>query len=65
MTPIASELTVIIKNSESKYTQRFLCYEAYELQPYNPWVQSCIEEARKMFHGEPEEIKIKAALQVR
>jgi hypothetical protein len=64
MHPIATELTVIIKNSESTYRQKFLCYDAYELQPYNPWIQACIEDAKKMFHGEPENINIKATLQI-
>ncbi len=64
MTPQVTEITVIIKNSESTYRQKFLCYDAYQLQSYDPFVQSCIEDSKKMFHGEPEEITVRASLQV-
>lgn len=64
MQPTVTELIVIIKNSESTYRQKFLCYDAYELQPYNPWVQSCITEAKDNFKGEAEEIRVKASLEI-
>ena len=64
MTPQATELTVIIKNSESTYRQKFLCYEAYELQPYNPFIMACIEDAKANFKGEAEEIRVKASMEL-
>lgn len=59
-----SEITVILKDSERTYRQKFLAYEEYTVNDTNPVIIRCIEEAKKNFQGEPEEIKIKIHLEV-
>ena len=62
MNPQHTELTVIIKNEDSRYRQKFNCYQDYVMQPQDPWIQACIEDAKKNFHGEAEEIEVRASL---
>jgi hypothetical protein len=59
-----SELTVILKDSERKYTQKFIIYEIYEVRIYDMKIKKCIEEAKKNFDGEPDTIQIKIHLEV-
>ena len=62
MEPQATEITVIIKNEDSRYRQKFLCYNDYVMQPNDPWIQACIEDAKKNFQGEADEIEVKASM---
>lgn len=59
-----SELTVILKDSDRTYRQKFLCYETYSIKEDDPFILKCIEEAKKNFDGEPEEINIKIHLEI-
>ena len=59
-----SELTVILKDSERTYRQKFLCYDDYHVSENDPFILQCIEEARKSFDGEPEHIQIKIHLEI-
>ena len=59
-----SELTVILKDPERTYRQKFLCYENYHVNENDPFIIKCIEEAKKNFEGEPEEINIKIHLEI-
>lgn len=60
-----TELTVILKDSDRTYRQKFLVYEPYCMVDSDPIVCKCIEEARKSFEGEPESIQIKSHLEIR
>ena len=57
-----TELTVILKDSERTYRQKFLCYEPYTVSETDPLIMSYVEQAKKGFNSEPEEIQIKIHL---
>ena len=58
-----NELTVILKDSDRTYRQKFLIYENYTLFDEDPVIRMCIDEAKKNFEGEPESIQIKIHLE--
>lgn len=59
-----SELTVILKDSERTYRQKFLIYEIYGVSCEESVILRCIDEAKKNFNGEPEHIQIKIHLEI-
>ncbi len=59
-----TELTVVLKDSERTYRQKFLIYQTYTPCEDDPVVVACIDEARKNFEGEPETIQIKIHLEI-
>jgi len=59
-----SELTVILKDSDRTYRQKFLIYEEYSVLETDSIIQRCIQEAKKSFEGEPEEITIKISIEI-
>jgi hypothetical protein len=59
-----TELTVILKDSDRTYRQKFLVYETYCPLENDPIIVRCIEEAKKSFEGEPETIQIKIHLEI-
>lgn len=59
-----SELTVIFKDSERTYRQKFLIYENFSVTPDDAVILRCINEAKLNFQAEPEEIKIKIHMEV-
>ena len=59
-----NELTVILKDSDRTYRQKFLIYETYAVCDNDPVIRMCIDEARKNFEGDPEDIQIKIHLEI-
>lgn len=59
-----NELTVILKDSDRTYRQKFLIYENYSVSEDDSVIRMCIEEAKKNFEGEPENIQIKIHLEI-
>lgn len=59
-----NELTVILKDSDRTYRQKFLIYENYCVCDEDPVIRRCIEDAKKNFEGEPESIQIKIHLEI-
>lgn len=59
-----SELTVILKDSDRTYRQKFLIYESYSPCDTDPVIIMCIEEAKKNFEGDPETIQIKIHVEI-
>jgi len=59
------ELTVILKDDERTYRQKFLVYENIYAIPEDENIITCIAEAKKNFVGEPDEITIKMHLEIR
>jgi len=57
-----SELTVVLKDAERTYRKKFLSYEAYSVSESDSYILGCIEDAKKDFHGEPEEVTIKISI---
>jgi hypothetical protein len=59
-----SELTVILKDSERTYKQKFLIYKDYAVADDDAVILACIEEAKKNFEGEPESIQVKIHMEI-
>lgn len=59
-----NELTIILKDSERTYRQKFLMYERYAVHEDDPVILFCIAEARKNFEGEPESIQVKIHMEI-
>ena len=63
MGKIPVELTVTIKGTDSTYKQKFLIYETVTMSDECPSVKECIEEVKKDYKGDVEEIKVRACFQ--
>ena len=59
-----SELTVILKDSDRTYRQQFVVYDEYSASIDDPFILSCIEEAKKNFRGEPESVQVKIHMEI-
>jgi hypothetical protein len=59
-----NELTVILKDSERIYRQKFLIYEDYSVSVDDPMILMCIAQAKKNFEGDPESVQIKIHLEI-
>ena len=59
-----SELTVILKDAERTYRQKFLIYDDYCPDAEDATIKRCISEAKKNFEGEPETIQIKIHVEI-
>lgn len=62
---MSKELTIILKDVERTYRQKFLVYADICLVPEDPVIQECITLARKNFDGEPEDIQVRILMVVR
>lgn len=60
-----NEVTVIVKDVERTYRQKFLVYEQFCLSNDDPVLKMCIESALNNFQGEPDDIQVKAFMVVR
>ena len=56
------ELTVILKDSERTYRQKFLIYDGVVMSPADDQIAQCISDARKNFEGEPEDIIVRTVM---
>lgn len=61
---IMIELSVTIKGEDSTYKQKFLIYDSIRLEESDPVIKRCIEEALSNAKIQPEDIKVRALLQV-
>jgi hypothetical protein len=59
-----NELTVILKDSDRTYRQKFLIYEKYTLSDEDPVILMCIGEAKKNFAGDPESVQVKIHMEI-
>lgn len=59
-----SEVTVILKDPERVYRQKFLVYEQYCVSDDDSVILNCIKEAKKNFDGHPESVIVKIHLQI-
>ena len=61
-----AELTVILKDTERTYRQKFLVYEPINLNvdPMPENILLCIAEAKENFQGDPETIQIKIHIEI-
>lgn len=59
-----NELTVVLKDDERSYRQKFLIYHDYMANEDDPTVCECIDDARKNFAGEPETIQVKIHMEI-
>lgn len=63
--PFQTELTVILKNDDSTYKQKFCLYDAYKFQVDDEIVKDCLEQAKNGAKFSPDEINIRALLSFR
>ena len=59
-----NELTIILKDSERSYRSKFLMYDCYQACEDDPTILECIEQAKRDFHGEPENIQVKIHMEI-
>ena len=59
-----SELTVILKDSERTYKQKFLMYNPYTMTYDDPQILDCIQQAKENFQGDPEDISIRVLMEI-
>jgi hypothetical protein len=60
-----SEITIILKDSERTYRQKFLIYNTeYCVNDHDETILNCIIEAKKNFQGNPESVKVKIHLEI-
>lgn len=59
-----TELTVIFKDEDKTYRQKFLLYDVYTVSEGDAVILRCIEEARKNFDGETDTIQIKIHMEI-
>lgn len=55
---------MVLKDESRTYRQKFLIYADYCVSESDPEIVKCIEEAKKNFEGEPDEITIKISLEI-
>lgn len=59
-----SEITVILKDEERSYRQKFLIYEHYSVSHDDPVILACIEHAKKNFQGNADIVQIKIHMEI-
>lgn len=62
---MSKEVTVILKDSERTYRQKFLVYEEFKMNEDDGLIRTCIASAKKNFDGEPEDIQIRCLMVVK
>ncbi len=62
---MSTELTVTVKGDEQTYKQKFLLYEKFEWDEYDPIVKKCVQEALSNAKIEPIDITVRALLVMR
>lgn len=60
----ASEVTIVIKDDEKRLSKKYLKYEAFTVDEYDPILAQCIRETEKEFGGEPTDITVKITMTV-
>lgn len=60
----AVEVCIIIKGDERNFKQKFLSYDPLQMSEDDPNISRFIEEAKKNFVGEPEEIIVKTSMNI-
>lgn len=58
------ELTVILKDDEKTYKEKFLLYSQVTLDVEDGTVKACIAKAQESFRAIPEDIIIKASMTI-
>jgi len=61
----ATEITVILKDSERSYRQKFLQYDDLMSQAGVDQINLAIAEAGKNFEGDPEDIQVRLLMVIK
>lgn len=61
---MAVELTISVKGEDSTYKQKFLVYEDFKMKHDDRLLKKLIKEAMENAKIEPEDIKVRAMIQV-
>jgi hypothetical protein len=60
-----SELTIVLKDEERTYRHKKAIYQPYVITYDDPLILEAIEEAKRNFQGEPDDIIVKIHFQVK
>lgn len=63
-----SEITVVLKTEDARYTKKFLLYKTYTMDAQDPTIREIVEETRKSLNIEPdsiEDIKVRASIVIK
>lgn len=58
-----SQITIVVKNEEKRQTTKHLMYDAYAVHEDDPIIKALIDDALKEFNSEPDDIKVKIAME--
>lgn len=56
------EVTIILKNEERSYREKFLVYDDFQMDAEHPVLRECLDKARANFVCEPDDIAIKVSM---
>lgn len=59
------EVTIILKDSEKTMRHKFLEYQEIIMSPDCPLIKNMIEESKKSFVGEPEDVIVRASMTIK
>lgn len=62
---MTKELTVILKDHERSYREKFLVYNDLSMDANDPEIESAIAKAKENFRGEPEDIQVRVLMVVK
>jgi len=54
-----SEVTITLKNEDSTFKKKFLCYDSINLSGECPYIKSMIDQALSEYKAVPEDILLK------
>ena len=58
------EVTIILKDDERNYKQKFLIYDEFTLAHEDPLILDCIKQAKMNFSGRPETIQVRCLMTI-
>lgn len=61
---IASEITVTVKDEEKNLRYKYLIYEKYCVDPFDPIIKDCVDNAVSNFGSEPMNISVRINLEI-
>lgn len=59
------EVTIILKDSEKTMRHKFLEYQEIIMSPDCTLIQNMIEESKKSFIGEPEDVIVRTSMTIK
>lgn len=60
-----SELSITVKNEETRLTKKHLIYDVYAVHEDDPLIKEHIDAAVKEFNATPDKVSVKITMEVR